>query len=147
MKFWAHGFHSTLPSGWEDRSTLTLIGPTAPDGFATNIVVTRQAVPPGTNVTAFGETQVEALKSEIEDIQVLDERTTELKGRAIFQRMHVLRVGEQSVQQIQTYFVIEVAGQTEGIVITGSSSPEAFDAAVPAFKVFVEDFEPFDPCS
>jgi len=143
--FWANGFRSKLLPGWQDRSTITLVGPTAADGFAANIVVTRQPVAAGTSATHFGQEQVEGLAKEVGEIQVQDKRTVQLKGRELYQQMHTFRVGEHLVKQVQTYLVGELGGETIGFVITGSASPAAFNNVMPMFKRFVETFETFDP--
>ena len=146
-KFVGNGVRSIIPEGWVDRSTLTLVGPTSPDGFAVNIVVTRQPVEPGTDVTAFGKAQVKDLAEQFDDIRVDDERTVRFKGRPIFQRMHALRLGERWVQQVQTYFVRgpnPPDGLTEGYVVTGTASMDTFDQYKDAFKRFTEAFEFFD---
>ena len=142
VAYTGHGFRSQLPPGWVDRSTITLLGPTAEDGFGANIVVTRQPLPLGTSPTDFGEAQVAGLEREVEEVRVQDQRSASFRGRALFQRLHLLRVGDRWVQQVQTYLVVERGAAAEGFVITGSASPTAFDEVMPMFKQFVEAFEP-----
>ncbi|MEL7369582.1 MAG: DcrB-related protein [Myxococcota bacterium] len=143
-KFQANGIHSIVPEGWVDRSTLTLVGPTSEDGFAANIVVTRQPIDEGTDVTAFGKSQCEELAASFEAMRVDDERTIRLKGREVYQRLHALQLGGRWVQQVQTYFVRGPhprTGLTEGFVVTGSAAVESFDANQEFFKRFTEAFE------
>ena len=144
-RFRANGFTSETLDGWEDRSTLTLVGPTSADGFAANLVVTRQALPAGASATDFGRTQAEALAAEVDELVTEDERTVHRDGRELFQRLHRFRVGDRPIRQVQTYLVCAFSRGCVCFVITGSASPDAFDGVMPAFARFVERFEPVDP--
>ena len=138
--FRANGFTSEIPRGWEDRSTIVVMGPVAADGFGANITVTRQALPEGTGAEAFGREQTDALAAEVDGLAIDDERTVERAGRTLFQRMHRFRIDGRPVVQVQTYLVHARAADTVGYVVTGTASPEAFDGCVPAFRRFVEEF-------
>lgn len=140
--FRANGFDSELPQGWSDRSMITLVGPTSQDGFAANLVVTRQPLERGTSVTAFGQSQVEAIANEVEEVKVQFERTANIREREVFQRIHEIRVGDRWIRQVQAYYVVDRDGQRTGFVVTGSTSPEAFEEALPAIQHFIAKFEP-----
>lgn len=139
--FQANGFDSVQPDGWQDRSTLTLVGPVAGDGFASNIVVTQQPVDSTTSVTQFAQSQLATLATEVQSLDIADEREVSLNGRKLYQRLHSFTVGQQRVAQVQTYVFAIVDDQRTAYVITGTTSPEAFDAAMPAFKAFIEGFK------
>ena len=143
-EFLGNGLRSQAPDGWADRSTLTLVGPTAQDGFAANIVVTRQVLPIPMDAPTFGRNDLAALRNEVEELRVDDERTVRLRGRLVFQRLHAVRMGPRWVQQLQTYLVRPSRDRTspiEGFVITASASPEAFGEQVANFRLFTESFE------
>jgi len=142
-KFIANGFQSEAPTGWDDRSTITLVGPTT-HGIASNIVVTRMPLPDGTTVTDFAANQLDALAREVVDLQIEDERNTERHGRPLVQRLHQFSSGDQNIKQVQTYLVHAYQTGTVGLVITGTSSPQGFDSAMPAFKQFVDAFDIVD---
>ena len=139
--FIANDFKSEVPVGWEDRSTITLVGPVN-NGFASNIVVTRQPLPTGTSVTEFATSQLEQLAKEVPSLQIEDERSASLRGRELYQRLHQFDASDNMIiKQVQTYLVHAFASGTVGLVITGTSSPDGFDAAMPAFKQFVDAFD------
>lgn len=138
--FTANNFKSQTPAGWEDRSTITLIGPTT-NGFASNLVVTRQSLPQGTSLADFATGQLNQLAQEVTGLQIEDERNAEFKGRKLVQRLHQFSANNTIVKQIQTYLVHSFKSGTVGFVITGTTSPEGFDAAMPAFKQFIEAFD------
>jgi hypothetical protein len=136
-KFTANGWTADLPNGWEDRSMITIVGETDASGFASNIIVTRQKVEAGTNLEDYAAVQSDLMRSEIESLQILDERATEIGGATAFQRLQRFAASEtQIIQQVQTYFLHE----NIIFVITGTATLEAFDRAIPAFKEFVETF-------
>jgi hypothetical protein len=146
MPFWANGFRSNQIPGWEDRSTITLVGPTSQDEFAANIVVTRQGLNEP-SVKSFAEQQLSQLEHEAEQIEVLKERTTTINGVFAFQRLHILHIGRYQVQQIQTYLVQQIDAAVTGFVITCSASASDFSEHLPTFNKFTEDFEFFNPGS
>jgi hypothetical protein len=137
-KFTANGWTADLPDGWEDRSMITLVGETDAGGFASNIVVTRQAVDAATSLADYASIQAEMMRNEVGNLQILDERAIEINGAQAFQRLQRFAVNEnQIIQQVQTYFL------HEGTIfaITGTATLEGFDRSIPAFKKFVETFK------
>ena len=139
-KFTAHGWTSSVPDGWEDRSMITLVNSAdAEEGFATNIVVTKQQTE--TDVKEFAILQSALMRQELESggaaLQILDERTIEIGGVPSYQRLQRFDAGGgQIIQQVQTFF----QSQNEIYVITGTATLKKFDLAIPAFKEFVESF-------
>lgn len=135
-KFTANGWTAERPESWEDRSVITLVGETGADGFASNIVVTRQTVETGTSLEDYAAFQAEMMESEIGDMQIIDERAIDINGVRAFQRLHRFSAGAQIIQQVQTFFL---AGDAI-FAVTGTAALEAFDRSIPAFKQFVETF-------
>ena len=127
-----------MPDGWEDRSMITLVSASsAESGFASNIVVTKQQTE--LSVEEFAALQTELMRRELNggELQILDERAVEIGGVASYQRLQRFDAGGgQIIQQVQTFFSSENAICT----VTGTASLEGFDAAIPAFKKFVETF-------
>lgn len=137
-KFAANGWSAALPAGWEDRSTITLIGETDDNDFAANIVVTRQKVSPAASIEDFAAEQAELMRREVKTIEIIDERATTISNLPSFQRLQRFTAGELAIQQVQTFIL---SGDTI-YAITGTASLAAFDRSIPAFKEFVETFEP-----
>ena len=141
MKFTANGWTTELPAGWDDRSMITLVGPTDASGFATNIVVTREQVGYATSVEDYAYQQSAAMHGEVEGYEVLDERSTTVDGAPAVQRLHRFEVEGAELQQVQTF----VLGDKVMFVITGTATVAAFDANVQAFRGVVEAFSLSDP--
>jgi hypothetical protein len=128
---------ASMPKGWEDRTMVTLVGPVSDDGFASNIVVTREKLEGSTTVEEYAKVQADLLRDEIEGVELMDERSIEINGLPAFQRLQRFAIEDQFVQQVQTF----IMGDEIIYAITGSSSVEDFNASIPAFKKFVETFE------
>jgi hypothetical protein len=128
---------ATMPKGWEDRTMVTLVGPVSDDGFASNIVVTRENLEDATTVEEYAKIQADLMREEIDGVELMDERSIEINGLPAFQRLQRFAIDDQVVQQVQTFIM------GDGIIyaITGSSSVEDFSTSIPAFKKFVETFE------
>ncbi|MEW6735142.1 MAG: DcrB-related protein [Acidobacteriota bacterium] len=141
MKMIANGFITDLPQGWEDRSMITLVGPTGSSGFAANVVVTREHITAPTNIEDYAKEQGEAMAAEIPGVEVLDERAITLHGAPAFQRLQRFVLEGQHIQQAQTF----VLGEGGIFVITCSASVVDFDKNILAFRHIVETFRLFKP--
>lgn len=140
-RFQANGFYSELPKGWVDRSTLTLVGNPSPDGFVSNITVSRQPLPEGTDAESFGATQIALLEKEFPDVQRIQQGKVEVGPRTLIQRTHLFPSNGKMVKQAQVYAVLPPESDPTGVVVTCSASPEHFNDVLPEFKVFLENFQ------
>jgi hypothetical protein len=142
MRFVANGFSSRLPSGFEDRSSLVLVGPNAQDGFAVNLVVTRQPVSVDTSPEAFARSQLRQLPPDMQQLEVLSEGTRERRGRPVFERHHRVHVNDRTLEQLQAFMVLEPG---LALIVTASAPQGSLDLVRPAFEEFVDGLEPSDP--
>jgi len=138
-KMIGNGFVTNLPIGWEDRSTITLVGPTGRTGFLNNVVITRESVPPDTRVADYARVQLKA--TPIAGLRVLDESTTSLNDAPVYQRLQRFEVENHRVQQQQTF----VLGAGIIFVVTCTATVEEFDQQFPAFEQVLKPFRLFDP--
>ena len=136
MRFIANGWTTELPAGWDDRSVITLVGPTDASGFAVNVVVTREQVDFATSVEDYAYEQSAAMYGEVEGYEVLDERSTTVDGAPAVQRLHRFDIEGAELQQVQTF----VLGDGVVFVITGTATVADFDANIEAFRGVVEAF-------
>lgn len=141
MKVIANGFAVELPKGWDDRSLITLAAPTSANGFAPNVVVTRERIPANVSIEAYAQAQRTAMKEEVPALEILDERATTINGAPAFQRLQRFTMEGQQLQQAQTY----VLAQGLVFVITGTAAIADFDNQIPAFRQIIESFRLFDP--
>lgn len=140
-KLTANGWTADMPDGWEDRSMITLVGATDANGFASNIVVTRQKTEAQATIEEFAALQAEMMRGELAnsgaELQIIDERAIDIGGVRSYQRLQRFKLENgQIIQQVQTFF----DGNHTIYAVTGTATLEAFDSAIPAFRQFVETF-------
>jgi hypothetical protein len=137
MKFTANDFTTDLPDNWQDRSMLTLVGPTDGAGFAPNVVIMRQPVSPQTSIEDYARQQRAVTEAEIPDLEVLDERPTTVNNAPAYQRLQRFTAQGRRLQQAQTY----VLGHSVIFVITCTALLENFDKQINAFRRVVDHFQ------
>ena len=135
--FTANEWKSVLPGGWADRSMITLVGDTGAAGIAANIVVTREDVDGQTSIEDYAEEQKELMRQEIEQIEILDERSATINNVPAFQRLQRFEVEDLYVQQAQTF----ILGKNSVFVITGTAAVEDFDGIINAVREFTDNFQ------
>ena len=141
MRLIGNGFATEVPAGWQDRSMVTLIGPTSATGFAANVVVVREDIGPRRSVEEYASRQRQAMESQIDGLEILDERPARINGAAAYQRLQRFASQGHRVQQAQTFIL------ADGIVfaVTCTASLEDFDKHLDAFRRVVDSFQCFDP--
>ena len=141
MRLIGNGFVTEVPSGWQDRSMMTLVGPTSATGFAANVVVVREQVGPRRSIEDYATSQRRAMETQIDGLEILDERPARINGAAAYQRLQRFTAQGHAVQQAQTFILFD------GIVfsVTCTASVEDFDKHLDAFRRVVESFRCFDP--
>lgn len=137
MNVIANGFVAELPAGWEDRTMVTLVGPLGAQGFAANIVITREPLGASRSLEDYVRKQLAAMKAELPALEVLDERAIAHQGAPAFQRLQRFQAGSHEVQQAQTFVL---AGSTV-FVITCSAASADFDASLPSFRSITASFK------
>lgn len=140
--FQANGFSSVIPPGWQDRSVITLAGPTSEDGFMANITIIRRSLKAGVDVRQFGAVAIKGLEEEREGIKVLHQTLADASGQKVIRRLHTLPIDDRVIKQAQLYLVLPPIETPTGLVITCSASLEAFDSLLPQFEIFLNGFAP-----
>ncbi len=136
MKIKHNQFQSTLPTGWQDRTMITLVAPIK-GKFAVNVVVTKHDVPTAQNIDAFAEAQTKQMRESLAQFEVIDARPATIKNLSAFQQLHRFQAEAGMLQQVQTFLLVKNAVY----VITGTSLIDEFDDHVAAFRKIVEDLE------
>ena len=126
-----------LPSGWEDRTMMTLVGPRGSKGFAANVVLTREPLAPAKSLPEYAARQLTAMKAELPALTVLDERPITHQGAPGFQRLHRFTADQDVVQQAQTF----VLARGTVYVLTCSAQLQDFDANLSAFRAISDSLK------
>jgi hypothetical protein len=140
MPFITNDFQLDLPDGWQDGSLITLIGPTSVDGFAANVVFTREDVSDKTSIEEFAAAQLSAVHAEIAGLEILDERALPLGGLPAFQRLRRFELEGRSLQQLQTF----VLYLSKVFTITCTAEVAEFETHAAAFREIVNSFQLFE---
>jgi len=141
MRLVSNSFSTELPSGWEDRSMMTLLGPRDATGFASNIVIVRERIGSRVSVEDYAARQRAAMEREIAAIEVLDERPARINGSPAYQRLQRFSAQGHRVQQAQTFILRE--GTV--FVVTCTAALSDFDNHLDAFRKVVDEFRWVEP--
>ena len=77
------------------------------------------------------------MRQEIEQIEILDERSATINNVPAFQRLQRFEVEDLYVQQAQTF----ILGKNSVFVITGTAAVEDFDGIINAVREFTDNFQ------
>lgn len=103
----------SVPPEWEDRTTVTLVGPSR-DGFAQNIVVTRERLCAGMGLGAYSQGYVSRLREQVALRELGGVEHVTIAGR----RGHVRRLGWDVVDGDETVSIHQLVG----FVVDGSDA-------------------------
>jgi hypothetical protein len=141
MKLIGNGFTVEAPGGWQDRTITTILGPPGPSGFAPNVVMIRDPLPPSVRLEDYARSQLERTIAEVPGLEVLSERTIDLNGIRTIQRLQRFSASGRRIQQSQIYAL----GASVVLAITCSAQQEEFAASLAAFEKITSSLAFFDP--
>ncbi len=122
-----------VPAGWEDRTTMTLVGPSR-DGFAQNIVVTRERLCDGMGLGAYSLGYVARLREQVPVRELAGVEHVTIGGR----RGHVRQLawtasdGDGVVSIRQLVGVVVDGADAYAVVATGTEDDA--EAIEPVFR-------------
>jgi hypothetical protein len=141
MKVLGSGFVSNLPRGWEDRSLITLVGPTSYGGFAANVIIARERAGPGFTMEESARRQLDALENEVGSVNIVYERPTSINGATALERLQRFHAEGREIEQLQTFIVND--GMLFTVICTAES--DEFVRHREAFRSVIESFHCYDP--
>jgi hypothetical protein len=133
----AGDFHLPLPTGWSDRTAVTIAGPASVDGYVPNVVVTREALCSGLGLGGFAEGHLRLLREHAEEVSVLSTEETQLAGSRALVRTVRFRVGDTpALVQLQAF----VVANDIGYALSGTAGEASFADAEPELRAIFEGF-------
>jgi hypothetical protein len=130
-------FELPLPAGWSDRTAVTLAAPVASDGYAPNLVVTREPLCDHLGLGGFADGQGNIIRDHADEYAVLSTEHGEVGGERALVRVVRWRIGdEQRVMQLQAFCLHD--GLAYALV--GTATDSAFGEAEPAFREALAGF-------
>ena len=100
-KLLSNGFQMGWPEGWEDHSTVVIIGPARPT-FSPNIQVNREPIQAGVSLEGYFAEQRREL-STLNDFQLVDHGERQLGGQKAHYHAYTWRVPDGFVIQQAQY--------------------------------------------
>lgn len=126
-----------VPAEWEDRTTVTLVGPSR-DGFAQNIVVTRERLCAGMGLGAYSQGYVARLREQVavDELEAVEHVT--IAGR----RGHVRRLGWEVMDGDDTVSIHQLVGMVvdgaDAYALVATGTREDAAAIEPVFRAAIE---------
>ena len=124
-----------LPAGWLDRSLISLVKPSGESDFAANVVVLRDEVAPDRSVADYAREQLTAIRPQLEDFELLDERPATIQGKSAYQTLQRFSSNGKLLQQAQTYIL---SGNTI-FAFTCTALIEEFNQTIPDLREIMDN--------
>ena len=131
-----------LPSGWEDRTAVTITGP-VDDGVQANVVVTRESLCDHMGLGAFAEGWVARLSDQVPVTEIGEVEHVRIDGR----RGQIRTVGWQAAGLDITQLVGLVTDGEDAYAIVCTASADAFGGLEEAFRGTIAGFRLSRPAS
>jgi hypothetical protein len=128
-------FSLPLPAGWDDRTVVTLAGPDA-DGFAPNVVVTREALCDHMGLGAFAEGWQSRLADEVPVTPLAPVEHGEVGGR----RAQIRTVSWHATGLRLTQIAFLFVDGDHGYAIVGTCADWRFAELEPVFRGIAAGF-------
>ncbi len=127
-----------LPDGWADHTVITIAGAASADGFAPNVVVTRQPLCQGLGLGGFADGQQSLMRDEVDRYELLANEHREVAGARALVRTVRFELGEgPALRQRQAFLLHDGVGYT----ISCTASDAGFDDVDETFVAILNGFQ------
>jgi hypothetical protein len=130
-------FALPLPEGWADRTVVTLAGPADADGYAPNIVVTREALCDHMGLGGFSQGWQALLADQVPVTPLAPVEHTEIAGRPANVRIVSWAAAGVRLTQIAFLFV----DHEIGYAVVGTCTADRFGEFEPLFRSAAAGFQ------
>ncbi len=130
-------FALPLPEGWADRTVVTLAGPADADGYAPNIVVTREALCDHMGLGGFSQGWQALLADQVPVTPLAPVEHTEIAGRPANVRIVSWAAAGVRLTQIAFLFV----DHEIGYAVVGTCTEDRFTEFEPVFRSVAAGFQ------
>lgn len=137
MQFQGNNFVLQIPDDWQDRSIISFVASVAPNEFAPNVVVTKEAVDAEMSVEDYAHREFSVTQAEIPDLNIIERRNTTINGKPAVQIVQKIAAHNLNLQQLQTF----ILGDEEIFIITCAAAASSFAAHLPRFQKIVNSFQ------
>ncbi|MDQ2746012.1 MAG: DUF1795 domain-containing protein [Acidobacteriota bacterium] len=137
MRYQTNGFSVETPDDWEDRSIITFVAPSVTGEFATNLVITREAVDISTSIEDYAYRQFDIAQQEVAGLQIVSQENTTVGGKPAVEIIQRLAAHGINLQQLQTFILLP----EEVCVITCTATVGNFNQWLPRFRKILDGFQ------
>lgn len=138
MRYQANNFTIETPGEWQDRSIITFIAASAPNEFAPNMVITKEAIDIAEmSLEEYANRQFDIAQREVAGLKVLKQKKTTINGRPGVEIIQKLSAHNLNLQQLQTFILMD----GEICVITCTATAGNFSQYLPRFRKILESFQ------
>ncbi len=136
MLYQSNNFTIETPNDWEDRSIITFVAPAAPNEFAPNVVITKEAIDPALSVEEYAYRQFEIARAEVSGMKIIEQKNTTLSGKPAVEIVQQLSAHGLNLQQLQFFVLL----YEEICVITCTATVGNFNQYLPNFQRILDSF-------
>ena len=136
MLYQSNNFTVETPDDWEDRSIITFVAPAAPNDFAPNVVITKEAIDAELSVEDYAYRQFEIAQKEVSGMKILEQKNTTLGGKPAVEIVQQLSAHGLNLQQLQFFVLL----YEEICVITCTATVGNFKQYLPRFRRILDSF-------
>lgn len=130
MRYQASNFSIETPDDWQDRSIVSFAAPVAPNEFAPNIVITKEAVSGVVSAEDYAHRQFDIARGEIAGLKILKQENVFVGGKPAVEITQAFAAHDLNLQQLQFFVLLEA----EICVITCTATAGSFNQYLPRFK-------------
>ncbi len=136
MLYQSNNFTIETPNDWEDRSIITFVAPAAPNEFAPNVVITKEAIDAELSIEDYAYRQFEIAQREVSGMKILEQKNTTLSGKPAVEIVQQLSAHGLNLQQLQFFVLL----YEEICVITCTATVGSFSQYLPRFRQILDSF-------
>ena len=136
-KLHANAFEVGYPVGWEDHSTITMIGPLEVQ-FSPNVQVNQEQLPTGQSASDFFSAQRAEMAKDLDQFRLLDHGETALGGVRAVYHMYSWRIPQGVMirqKQVATIYHDKL------FTVTCSAKDVSWDAVDASFDMIAAGFK------
>ncbi|MBC7644866.1 MAG: DcrB-related protein [Thermoleophilia bacterium] len=135
-KLHANAFEIGYPEGWDDHSTITMIGPLEVQ-FSPNVQVNQEKLPSGQSAADFFSAQRAEMAKDLELFRLLDHGERSLGGERAVYHMYTWRIPQGvQIRQLQ----VATIRNDKLYTVTCSAKEASWDGVDAAFDMIIAGF-------
>ncbi|HEY0429759.1 MAG TPA: DcrB-related protein [Pyrinomonadaceae bacterium] len=134
MRYQTGNFSLEVPDDWQDRSIISFTASVAPNEFAANVVITREAIDARMSVEEYANRQFDLTQAEVQGLKIIERNNTNIGNLPAVQIIQKIAAHGLNLQQLQTFILDDEII----IIVTCTATAASFSQLLPKFNKIVE---------